>query len=455
MRVVVVGGGIAGLTCGWTLRAGTAGDPTSRDDLEVVVLESDDRVGGKLETAELAGRRVDVGAEAYLARRPEADRLARRVGLGDDLVEPQQLGAHLWLGDRLVRIPPRTVFGVPTDAASVAGVLPPAALARVVAEPLTPREPLLADASVADVLVPRFGREVVDVLVEPLLGGVYAGSVDRLGVRATTPMIAAAAREPGPLTPHLRVHQRRGASATEPVFRTIVGGTARLAEALAADLDVRTGVAAVALEPGPAGRGWTVDTTDGRLDADHVVVTTAAQPAAELLSPHAPVSARALRSVPYATALVIATAWPAERARLPAGSGMLVPRSEGRLVKAATWSSSKWGHLADGEVVFVRFSVGRVDDRRGLELDDRLLAELVLDEGREALGLEGEPVDVLVRRWVDGLPQYEVGHAERVGAVRQGLPAGLHVAGALYDGVGIAPTIASAERVAATIRALG
>jgi oxygen-dependent protoporphyrinogen oxidase len=449
---VVVGGGIAGLTTAWSVLHGPGDDPTPARDVEVVVLEAGPRPGGKLETAMLAGRPYDVGAEAFLARRPEADRLARRLGLGGDLADPQQLGAKLWLRGRLHDLPPRTVFGVPTDAASLAGsdVLSPEAVARVVEEPLLDRAALLRDATVAEVLEPRFGREVLDTLVEPLLGGVYAGSVDRLGVRATTPMIAAAAAEPGPLTPGLRAYQRRGAAVETPVFRTVVGGTARLVEAVADGLDLRTGVAAVALEQ--AGAGWSVDTTDGRLQADHVVVAVPGQPAAELLAPVAPVASRSLRAVPYATAVVVATAWPAAQARLPAGSGMLVPRTEGRLVKAATWSSSKWAHLDDGEVVFVRFSVGRVDDRRGLDLDDRLLAELVLDEGREALGLVGEPVDVLVRRWVDGLPQYEVGHAERVAAIRQGLPDGLHVAGALYDGVGIAPTIASAERAAAAVR---
>jgi len=452
VRVVVVGGGVAGLTVAWTLRNGPHDDPTPRRDVEVTVLEATDRVGGKLHTVELAGRAYDVGAEAWLARRPEADRLARRLGLGDDVVAPQALGARLLLGGRLVPIPPRTVFGVPTDAASVADVLSPQALARVMEEPLRERDPLLQDASVAEVLEPRFGREVVESLVEPLLGGVYAGSVDRLGVRATTPMIADAAARPGPLTPHLRAHQRRSAALDTPVFSTLVGGTGRLVTALADGIDVRTEVAAVAVEP--AGDGWLVRTTDGSLEADHVVLATAAQPTAQLLAPHAPVATRALRSVPYATAVVVATAWPAEHARLPAGSGMLVPRSEGRLVKAATWSSGKWAHLDDGEVVFVRFSVGRVDDRRGLDLDDRLLAELVLAEGRELLGLVGEPADLLVRRWVDGLPQYEVGHAERVAAVRQGLPPGVHVAGALYDGVGVAPTIAGAEQVATRLRAL-
>jgi oxygen-dependent protoporphyrinogen oxidase len=166
----------------------------------------------------------------------------------------------------------------------------------------------------------------------------------------------------------------------------------------------------------------------------------------------APVSATALRSVPYATVAVVATAWPRDAAPLPPGSGMLVPRTAGRLVKAATWSSSKWAHQGGDDRAVIRFSTGRVDDRRAAQLDDRILTELVLAEAREALGLRGEPIDVVVRRWPDGLPQYDVGHARRVGAALQGLPDGVHLAGALYEGVGIAPIVAHAEGVAARIR---
>lgn len=450
MRVVVVGAGIGGLATGWALRNGPAADPTPRD-VAVTVLEAGEHVGGKLATGTLAGATYDVGAEAYLARRPEADRLARRLGLGDDLREPAQQGVWLWQRGRLRRYPQRTVFGIPTDTAALAtaGVVSPRTIARAIAEATTPREPLHDDRSVAAALAPRFGRELLDALVEPLLGGVYAGSVDRLSIRSATPVLAAAAASSQPFVAFMRAHRRGAAGVTGPVFRTVEGGMQRLAEALAADLDVRTSVAAVGLEQD--GDGWVVHTTDRVEPCDRVVLAAPAHAAAELLAPVAPVSATALRSVPYASSAVVATAWP--DAALPPGSGFLVPRSEGRLVKAATWSSNKWGHIGGDGVARVRFSVGRVDDRRGLDLDDRILTELVLAEAREALALTGEPADVVVQRWPDGLPQYDVGHAKRVASIRQGLPRGVHVTGALYDGVGIAPIVGHAEGVAAAIRA--
>lgn len=451
MRVVVVGGGIGGLTAGWAVRNGPADDPEPRD-IDVTVLEASDSVGGKLHTGELAGAPFDLGAEAFLARRPEADRLARRVGLAHDLTEPAQLGVWLWQRGRLRRYPQRTVFGIPADPAAMAaaGVVSPRTVARALAEPMQRREPLHDDVSVAAALAPRFGRELVDTLVEPLLGGIYAGSTDRLSMLAATPILASAARSADPFVTFMRRHRQRTAHVTGPVFRTVDGGMQRLATALAADLDVWTSVAAVGLEQD--GDRWVVHTTEGSEVADRVVLAVPAQRAAELLHAVAPVSARSLRSVPHASAAVVATAW--ADATLPAGSGFLVPRSEGRLVKAATWSSNKWGHVG-GELTVVRFSVGRVDDRRGLDLDDRILTELVLAEGREALGLTGEPVDVVVQRWPDGLPQYDVGHARRVAAVTRGLPEGIHMTGALFDGVGIAPIVGHAEGVASEVRRAG
>jgi protoporphyrinogen/coproporphyrinogen III oxidase len=462
-RVVVVGGGITGLTTAWMLRHGPAdGDPV-RDDVDVVVLEASDRLGGKLHTVDLATAtgedlRVDVGADAFLARRPEATDLALRLGLADDLVTPQTGGVWLWLARGLRRLPEATVFGVPTDATAVAraDVVSDRTLARVVAEPLTPRAPLVGDAPVAEVLAPRFGREVVDTLVEPLLGGVYAGSVDRLSVDVTVPMVAEAARADGPLTPGLQAHRRRTAGDTRPVFHTVAGGLGRMVAGLQHGLPagaVRTGVRAVALEPAPAG-GWRVVTDHGDvLDADAVVLATPADVTASLLADLAPDSVEALAQIPYASVAVVTCMWDrAAAAGVPEGSGMLVPRTAGRLVKASTWSSGKWPHLDLEDTFLARFSVGRVDDPAPLDLDDATLTRRVLAEAAEAMGVEAPPRTTRVTRWERGLPQYEVGHRARVAAVRAGLPGGLHTAGAAYDGVGIAPCIAQAATVAAALR---
>ena len=451
-RVAVVGGGITGLATAWFLRHGSEDGPPA--DLEVVLLEATDRVGGKIRSVPFDGVTLDVGADAFLARRPEAERLARRLGLGDELVAPRSGQVWLWTGGRLRPLPEGTVFGVPSDARSLlGGVVGPGSVARTVAEPLLAVDPPEGDVSIAELIEPRLGREVLDVLVEPLLGGVYAGSVDRLSAQATTPMLVEAARHPGGLVAGCRAYRRRGSGSDAPVFLTLRGGLGRLVDALADGLGGGIRTQAPVEQLARIRDRWQVRTGTESLELDDVVLATPAHVAARLLAGPAPGAATHLMQIDHASVAVVTLAFERrDAAEVPDGSGMLVPRTEGRLVKAATWSSGKWPHLAEAEHWLLRCSVGRIDDRRALDLDDTTLADQVEQEARAALGLAGPAVARRVTRWDDALPQYDVGHAERVTAIREALPPGLHVVGAGYDGIGIAPCVAAAERTAARLR---
>src|SRR5215218_7545330 len=181
-RVVVVGGGIAGLTAAYLLGA----------DHEVVLLEASPSLGGKLRGADVAGVRVDVGAEAMLARRPEAVDLALEVGL--PVVHPATTASRIWSRGAL-RPLPRSILGVPADLESLAasGILSAAGLDRARTERALASSTLDRDVSVGDLVAARLGDEVVDRLVEPLLGGVYAGRSRALSLRAAAPQIAAMA----------------------------------------------------------------------------------------------------------------------------------------------------------------------------------------------------------------------------------------------------------------------
>lgn len=448
-RVGIVGGGITGLATAWFLRHGPRDDHAG-GDVDVVLLEAADRLGGKIQSVPFAGHTLDVGADAFLARRPEAERLARRLGLGEDLVAPRSSRVWLWVGGRLRPFPERTVFGVPSDARTLLdGTVGPGTVARTVADPLMTVPAPEGDVSVARLVEPRLGREVLDVLVEPLLGGVYAGSVDRLSAHATTPMLVEAARHPGGLVAGCRAHRRQAADTDAPVFLTVDGGLGRLVERLAEGLDgcIRTGTPVDQLAR--IRDRWQIRTATESIEVDDLVVATPAHVAARLLAGPVPGAATHLMEIDHASVAVVTLAFDRrDAAGVPDGSGMLVPRTEGRLVKAATWSSGKWPHLASADRWLVRCSVGRVDDRRGLDLDDTALADHVEHEVREALGLPGPAVARRVTRWDDALPQYEVGHLERVTALREALPPGLHVAGAGYDGIGIAPCVAAAEELA-------
>jgi protoporphyrinogen/coproporphyrinogen III oxidase len=447
MRVLVVGGGLTGLATAWYLR----------EHAEVTVLEAADRIGGQVRTVDLAGARMDVGADAMLARQPEGVELARELGLGDDLVEPLTGSVWLWVRGRLRPLPDATVMGAPTDLRALvrSGVVPPAGVLRAALEPLVPRHDLGEDRAVGDLVTERFGRAVTDLLVDPLLSGVYAGAIDRLSTAATAPPLWAAARDHRRMTAGLRAHRRRTAGVSGPVFNTVEGGLGRLVDALGSALGdrVRTGVAATKLEK--YGEGWRVTTDDGPVDVEAVVIALPAAAAARLIGETSPEVTRTLGEFRTASVAVTALAYDlADAAGVVEGSGFLVPRSEGRLVKAATWSSRKWPHLATAERFLVRASVGRVDDPRGLELDDEELAHRVDAEVREAMGLPRPARERRVVRWTDAMPQYEVGHLQRVARVREALQAsgpGLHLGGAAFDGIGIPARVRDARRLAAEV----
>jgi protoporphyrinogen/coproporphyrinogen III oxidase len=224
--VVVVGGGVTGVTAAWTLH---------RAGVDVALCEGADRLGGKLLLGSVAGQPAELGADAFLARNPAAGSLARRLGLGDDLVAPATSNVWLWLDGRLRPLPAGTVLGAPTDPIALArsGVLSPAALARAGLDLVLPRTQVTGDRSVATLVGERFGSAVVDTLVEPLLGGVYAGNPNHLSAEATVPQIASAAREHRSLLRGLRAARRATPPTDGPVFQTLAGGLERLVSAMA------------------------------------------------------------------------------------------------------------------------------------------------------------------------------------------------------------------------------
>ncbi|MFF9190476.1 protoporphyrinogen oxidase [Streptomyces rochei] len=445
-HVVVIGGGIAGLAAAHRLLERGA---------RVTVLEASDRVGGKLLPGEVAGVRVDLGAESLLARRPEAVGLAREVGLADRLQPPATASASLWTRGALRPMPKGHVMGVPGTAAALAGVLSDEGLARIERDADLPRTEVGDDVAVGEYVAARLGREVVDRLVEPLLGGVYAGDAYRISLRSAVPQLFEAARTHTSLTEAVRAIQGRTAAspATGPVFMGIEGGIGTLPLAVAQSVRARGGEI-VTHTPvtglrRTAEHRWRVTTADRALHADAVVVAVPARPAAELLRAEAPAAAAELAAVEYASMALVTLAYRrSDAAALPEGSGFLVPPVDGRTIKASTFASRKWGWIDadDPDLVVLRTSVGRYGETEILGRDDTGLVDVSRHDLKEATGLAAEPVATRVTRWRDGLPQYPVGHHARVARIREhvaGLP-GLAVCGAAYDGVGIPASIASA-----------
>ncbi|MGR6318073.1 protoporphyrinogen oxidase [Micromonospora soli] len=455
-RVAIVGGGITGLAAAVRLRdrapAGT----------EITVYEQSGRLGGKLRTGELAGAPVEFGAESFLMRDPAGGEsavvtLVRRLGLADKIVHPTVGQAALVVDGGLRPVPGGTLVGVPGDLDKVTAVAQPAADAdRDAGRPLLgPDEDLAVGALVRD----RLGDQVVDRLVDPMLGGVYAGRADDLSLVTTMPALARAARVEHTLVGAVRAAQAAAPRAPgAPVFGTLAGGLSTLVEAAAAasGAAIRRDAAVRELHSTPTGWRLVVGPTRAveSVEADAVVLALPARPAARLLAGPAPEIAATVGGLDYASVALVTMALP--EPELPALSGFLVPATEGLLIKASTFFTTKWGHLrrADG-LALVRASVGRYGDETSLQLTDDDLVATVHRELSKVLGVPlPVPVARHVQRWGGALPQYTPGHLGRVAAVRAELRAAhpaLALAGAGYDGVGIPVCVRSGETAAEEI----
>lgn len=412
-HVVVIGGGITGLAAAWEL-VGHA---------EVTLVDAASRTGGSIAVSPVGDRLVDEAADSFLRRVPEGLELIHELGLDAELVAPAATDAAVWVGGAIRRLPTPHVLGVPTDPATAraSGTLSEEALAMLEAEPSLGGEPLTGDESIGSLIRRHFGDEILRHLVEPLVGGINAGEADDLSVRAVTPQLAEAASRSPSLLRGLG-HQERPDG---PIFAGLPGGMGSLVEELTArsverGVTLRLGSPACAIEA--RGGCWSVQLDGEELEADGVVICTPAPVTAGLVAHLAPRAAELLAGI-RAASVAMVTLTVARSTPVPPGlSGVLVPRTAGLEVTAVSIASQKWAHL-EGEDHLLRVSVGHAADPSPVARSDDELLDGVVEDLSRLFDAEVTPGHHRVRRYIDGLPQYEVGHLERIAGIEAELAA--------------------------------
>lgn len=459
-QVAVVGGGIAGLTAAYELR---------ERGVEVTLLEAGPRFGGKIATHRTDdGLVIEAGADSFLSAKPAGLALCERLGISSRVINtrPDDRRTFVWSRGRLRPLPEGLVLGSPARAGALlrSGLLSPAGAARMVLDLAVPARRDGAEESIGAFFTRRLGREAYDRVVEPLLAGIHAGDATTLSLPALFPRFADMERDHGGLVRAALAARGDGGGAGPPAaghspFVSLVGGMGELIDALVAILSstgahLRTGTRVAALEP--EGNRWRLGLEDGgTLESDAVILATPAFVTAGLVRALSPPAAALLEAIPHASTATVSLAYrEGGTGRAPQGYGFVVPRVEGRQLIAATWSSNKWpSRVLPGHHVIVRGYVGGVGREWVLNGTDDDLVHVVRAELRVLAGLDGTPVHTEVHRYPQGMPQYTVGHLDRVARLRAELAAwpGLAVTGAAYGGVGIPDCITDATATAAAV----
>lgn len=438
----VVGGGISGLVAAYRLRV------TLGDDADITLFEPADRLGGVLRTERLGGQPVDIGAEAFVARRPEVPALLAELGLAGRQIGTTGVRPLIYSQARLHELPRDTLNGIPSKPSSMAGLVDDATIRRMVDEPARPLtwRPG-ADPAVAELVGDRFGDQVVTRSVDPLLAGVYAGSAATIGLRSAVPTLAAVLdRGARNLTDAVR--EALPPPAGPSVFGAIDGGYAVLVDELVRRADVRWAQVGVDRLERWGSRWRLIDDEGGDWHADAVLLAVPAPRLATIVAAVAPRTAAAARQIKVASTALVALALPGGTP-VPDRSGVLVAASERLHAKAITLSSRKWGQR--GNVELVRLSFGRFGDDVAHRVGDDDLLSWAADDLADVFGVTNEPFDCRVHRWIDAMPQYGPGHGGLVAELRASLPQSLAVAGAYLDGIGVPACVAAATRAAASL----
>jgi len=469
-KVIIIGGGIAGLAAAVHLKSGAkAYDKT----VEVLLLEKNNRIGGKILTEKVDKYLIEGGPDSFLPEKVWSVNLARHIGLEPKLLPSNDefKGTFIYSRRKLHSLPEGVMLMVPTSFWPMAKshlITWPGKL-RMGMEMFIPRRKSRDDESLASFVTRRLGRECLEKIAEPLVAGIHTSNPDNMSVLATFPRFVQMEQQSGSLIHGMisamknRPHAMLSGPPPKPgapkmtYFMSFKSGMQTLSQGCADRIgkeSIRLNAGVATIEP--KGKGYAVVLASGEtLEADHVMLASAAYETAELVKGFDGDLAAKLGLIEWSSSATVSIAVRKEDVRVPfKGFGFIVPRVEGRRVNAATYSSIKWSFRAPDDTILIRVFVGGGHHEELVhQLDDAGMVKMVLEELDTILGLKAEPQFSKVYRWYRGMPKYTVGHLDRIGQIDRAVAKnpGLHLIGCSYKGIGIGDCVHEAQIAAEKI----
>ncbi|HLS66205.1 MAG TPA: protoporphyrinogen oxidase [Pseudogracilibacillus sp.] len=449
-KLLVIGGGITGLAAAYYAK-----EKIREKNLpyKVKLVEASEKLGGKIETTHRDGFTIERGPDSFLARKQPAVDLIEQLGLQDELVRNATGLSYILVKNKLHKIPPGSFMGVPVEARpfvfsrlfSLRGKL------RATGDYIIPKSKEHGDQSLGKFFRRRFGDELVEHLIEPLLSGIYSGDVDEMSLQATFPNFYALEQKHGSLIRGLQkaMPKRSKKKQQQGAFYALKGGFQSLVDALEKELQhhVTKGIAVDHIEK--KDHYYHVLYSDGTVDKiDTMIVTTPHTSLEHMFSKYDGV--KELKTIPTTSVANVALAFDEQSLRKDIdGTGFVVSRKSDFRITACTWTHRKWPHTTPKGQVLLRSYVGGADDREAAYLTDEELVDIVLRDLRKIMNITGSPNFSVITRFQKAMPQYVVGHLERVEKVesylQENLP-GVYLAGASYRGVGVPDCIAQGKK---------
>ncbi|MDM5153757.1 protoporphyrinogen oxidase [Bacillus sp. DX1.1] len=449
-KVVIIGGGITGLTTAYYLQKEIRekGLP-----IDTMLIEASGKLGGKIHTVQKDGFTIERGPDSFLERKESAARLACDLGLGNQLVNNATGKSFVLVNNRLHGMPSGSMMGIPTQITPFlfSGLFSPIGKLRAGFDFVLPRSKPVSDQSLGQFFRRRLGNEVVENLIEPLLSGIYAGDIDQMSLMATFPQFYQVEQKYRSISLGMRTLAPKKTKDVEPkgIFLTLKTGLQSIVEAIEDKLEDGTVMKGTRIEKiSKVGDGYNITLSNGKeIVADSIVIAASHKVLPSMFAQYK--QFRFFRNIPSTSVANVALAFPKEAIQRDIeGTGFVVSRNSDFTITACTWTHKKWPHTTPEGKVLLRCYVGRPGDEAIVEQTDEEIVQFVLEDLKKTMDITADPDFTVVSRWKDAMPQYTVGHKERIAELKtfmdKELP-GVYVAGSSYAGTGLPDCIDQGE----------